>query len=654
MALNPRRVRLLGVMLGLLLALTCLPTAAGHADESDDLLVELTSITPTVLSGGGELVISGRVTNQSSQTLTQLEAHLWRDATPITTLAALDAAQADPQASGEAMQSPDATAQLGTGGELAPGATAEFTVRTDLSPGAAEQSWLSQPGAAYQVGVQVFSGPREIGGSSSLIAYPGDTRVDVGTIVLLNARPSLLPLESNADQLPVFADDSLSAEVAGRLERLLTLGEQDNVLVVIDPQLYDEVTALALPHALRLSDGGQSQVNSAGSAQAQAWLDRVNALMTSGRVARGLYGSVDLAQAVASGKADLVRQSATLPDGHLMAALPLVVAPYDGWVDEQSAAALAEVSPSWLLASNLGSSQLLHDANGVPLLSVDPASTAQPAANPVQARGWLLARQLIGGTQGVPSIQLVTTTAQAEMALADESWRTRHAITDLTSAASSAGTPNWPSETVASSDALAEATSRTEGLLTAWDELIELPDETVDPSNRVVPGAWSITFGRNSQAQTEWLRLASEPAMAVLSPDAIQLRISDWVTTSSEDNLLPVTVTNNTAYQLRVRVHFESDNPLRISVADSELILVQPGESATVRVSPVAEGNGVVAMRAQVVTSGGHPVGTPVDFTITAAQSGRVAWIIIVASGVVLLGATAYRVRSMHRENQEG
>ena len=163
-----------------------------------------------------------------------------------------------------------------------------------------------------------------------------------------------------------------------------------------------------------------------------------------------------------------------------------------------------------------------------------------------------------------------------------------------------------------------------------------------------------MTLGRNSQAQTEWLRLASEPAMAIISPDAIQLRISDWVTTSSEDNLLPVTVTNNTAYQLRVRVHFESDNPLRISVADSELILVQPGESATVRVSPVAEGNGVVAMRAQVVTSGGHPVGTPVDFTITAAQSGRVAWIIIVASGVVLLGATAYRVRSMHRENQEG
>ena len=41
--------------------------------------------------------------------------------------------------------------------------------------------------------------------------------------------------------------------------------------------------------------------------------------------------------------------------------------------------------------------------------------------------------------------------------------------------------------------------------------------------------------------------------MAVLSPDAIQLRISDWVTTSSEDNLLPVTVTNNTAYQLGAR-----------------------------------------------------------------------------------------------------
>ena len=339
MALNPRRVRLLGVMLGLLLALTCLPTAAGHADESDDLLVELTSITPTVLSGGGELVISGRVTNQSSQTLTQLEAHLWQDATPIT-VGRVGCGLADPRASG-GHAVPDATAQLGTG-ELA---QATQSSRAHRSESGRRRTVVAEPAGSGLSGR--CSGLQRSPRNRRLVVphrlprgHSGGRRHHRAT--QRAAEPAAV--ESNADQLPVFADDSLSAEVAGRLERLLTLGEQDNVLVVIDPQLYDEVTALALPHALRLSDGGQSQVNSAGSAQAQAWLDRVNALMTSGRVARGLYGSVDLAQAVASGKADLVRQSATLPDGHLMAALPLVVAPYDGWVDEQSAAALAEVA----------------------------------------------------------------------------------------------------------------------------------------------------------------------------------------------------------------------------------------------------------------------------------------------------------------------
>ena len=379
-------VRLLGVLLGLLMLVAGLPVASSHAEEPTEVLVELTSLAPATLSGSGELVISGRVTNQADQPLSQLTAHLWRDATPITTLSSLNAAEADPQASGEVMQSSDAVASLGDDGTLAPGASADFTVRADLGSDAAEQSWLSQPDAVYQVGVQVFSGPRELGGSSALVGYPGSTQADVGTIVLLNARPSLLPLESDAAQLPVFADGSLKADLETRLSQLLALAEQDNVLIVIDPQLYDEVTQLALPHAIRLADGSHSEATSAGSAVAQDWLNRLDALMTSGRIVRGLYGSVDVTQAVASGQEAVIKQAAELPSGHVLAALPLAVVPFSGQVDQQTVTALQSVSPRYIVASNLGD-RLRYDAFGLQLLSVDASSAAQPAGNPIQARG---------------------------------------------------------------------------------------------------------------------------------------------------------------------------------------------------------------------------------------------------------------------------
>ena len=58
----------------------------------------------------------------------------------------------------------------------------------------------------------------------------------------------------------------------------------------------------------------------------------------------------------------------------------------------------------------------------------------------------------------------------------------------------------------------------------------------------------------------------------------LELRVSEWVTTSS-DNQLPVTVVNHGNRAVQVRVHFDSENPLRIAVDDSELFTVRPGDS---------------------------------------------------------------------------
>ncbi len=168
----------------------------------------------------------------------------------------------------------------------------------------------------------------------------------------------------------------------------------------------------------------------------------------------------------------------------------------------------------------------------------------------------------------------------------------------------------------------------------------------------MIAGALSTGLRNDPGARLAWLSLASQPTAELTTPSAIELRINDWVTTSADDNLLPVTVINNTRHAVLVRVQFDSENPLRIRVDDSELVSVQPGESTTVRVRPRTLGNGKVPITAQLVTSGGHPVGAPTSFVITGTEAGRVAWLIIVASGVVLLVATALRVRQVRRETR--
>lgn len=644
---------LFGVLLCLVMLVAGLPVAFSHADEPiDEVLVELTSVSPTILSDRGELVISGRITNESSQPLVELTARLWRDATPIRTLGQLDAAQNNLEPSGEAMFSAAAVATIGAAGTLEVGASADFTVRADLSANAVEQSWLSQPDAAYQVGVEVFSDQLKVGGAYTLLAYPGETQADVGTIVLMNARPSLLPLDSGPDQVPVFANDSLARELETRLAQLLALGMKEDVLVVIDPMLYDEISQLAQPHVLRQADGSNSELTTAGSAAARSWLDAIDTLLPSGRVTRSLYGSLDVTQAAASGQEELIGEAATLPSGHRLEGLPLIAVPYSAEIDQQTVPLLEAVSPRYVLVSNLGD-QLSYEASGLQLVSVLACSAAQPPLNPVEANGAVLARQLIAGNQQMASIQLVTTTSQADLAQANYPWRHRRSITELLESVSATGVSSWPDQSPEPDEQLAQATLTTSELLQTWTELVQPAAINTHLTTQLLVQAWSTTFERSPDTQTQWLQLASEPAVAtVTSSNAIQLRITDWVTTS-EDNLLPVTVINNTPFKVEVGIRFDSDNPLRISVEESEPIIVQPGESAAIRVRPITEGNGVVAMRAQAVTSNGHPVGAPVSFTVTGTDAGRVAWIIILASGVVLLGATAYRVRSMRRENRE-
>ena len=67
---------------------------------------------------------------------------------------------------------------------------------------------------------------------------------------------------------------------------------------------------------------------------------------------------------------------------------------------------------------------------------------------------------------------------------------------------------------------------------------------------------------------------------------------------------------------------------------------------------PHTYGNGRVAVWAQLATAGGHPIGPPTSFVVTGTAAGRVSWLIILASGAVLLAATALRIRQVRHDNR--
>lgn len=141
---------------------------------------------------------------------------------------------------------------------------------------------------------------------------------------------------------------------------------------------------------------------------------------------------------------------------------------------------------------------------------------------------------------------------------------------------------------------------------------------------------------------------SAAPAKVDLSK--VTLRAAASYVMGSRTNTFPATLTNGLDIPITVGVEFTSENPQRIRVPSLDPVLVGPGESATLNVTPEATANGVVLVHAQITTLSGATIGRPVSIEITATDFGRVGWIIIVVSGAVVLGGTALRIRAVRQE----
>lgn len=649
----------------LLLAAVIMPAPSAQADDSDQISLALSSITPTSVSSSGELSISGTLTNTGQSSLSGARIQMWRARGPITNVDALQLALDGQSVGGEHQDLTSADASE-TVSSLAAGNTQGFTLRASFNEGDDPLALLST-NSVYQVGVRVIDASgNEIGSTTTVMGYPTDAGYQAVTIAQLTSTASMTGTLTQTDgtAVPVFANDHLAQEIAsgGRLDLIAQLAETDGVSSIIDPMLWDELTAMTTGYQVRQDDG--SLVDGDGGQAAHSFLDRLQAIADNGRAYRCLYGNLDVRAAAANDRDDLLTTAvdALSPDNP-MSSLPLAITPTSGTTDQQVMDYISSVNPAVVLSADIDTNttvyQQITDApptqpqapvqDATAIVSVhDSIYDGGPDGNDAAHRiGRLQAEQLLYNAQSSPAVSVVTTAEAASAELATASGRVRVPLGELVTQVRAPLVLNQGS-TSATDDERSSRLGHADNQISLFSALTG-QDTGID-MDLLTLQAWSGDF--TTDGLQEYLNQATSEVTSALDSGQVSVHISERLVVPSESTPLPISLTNSMNVPVIVTVHFVSDNPSRIDIADTTEISLDPGESATVRIEPEVAGNGTVQMSATVTTATdpAQPISQPVEFIVSANSAGRAAWLIIIGSGVVLLAATALRVRQVRRE----
>jgi hypothetical protein len=183
-----------------------------------------------------------------------------------------------------------------------------------------------------------------------------------------------------------------------------------------------------------------------------------------------------------------------------------------------------------------------------------------------------------------------------------------------------------------------------------YAELVPTTTLTEGAEAALSRAAASAFIGRADDFDNHIKRLAdlvSRPAIG----RSVTLDASPRFLMSARSNEFPVTVTNKLTEPIRVKVVVETENPQRLTVPASQPFTVPPNQSVTVNIKPQATANGLVMANAYVATESGGRVTPDTAIVVEVTDLGVVAWIIVGVSAVVLVGATAWRIRQVRRRD---
>ncbi|WP_053660818.1 DUF6049 family protein [Streptomyces sp. MMG1121] len=689
----------------LLAGLLQLPAAApAQAASSDTVSVALDSLAPNAPTDGDTLTVSGTVTNNGKQAVTQ--AHVGLEVGPsLTTRSAID---------NVTRRSDDVQSGIGT--EVGGKYVQKFT---SLAPGVAEHFSISVPVDKLDLGADgVYEFGVSLSGQTS--AQPWDQVLGIQR-TFLPWQPSdadtktkttfLWPLLSTVHmtaktgagelQTPVFLNDDLAKELApgGRLTQMVDLGKDLDVTWVIDPDLLASVDAMATGN-YRLP--GDNDTTTPGpkdhQAVAKQWLADLQDAVAGKEVVALPFADPDLASLAHNGTS-VTGSLSHLKDATDVAATTVKTVlhvtpstdfawPVEGAVDP----AIMKVATSAGADRVIARSDSLQETTGLPYTPsaarpVGGGTTAVVAdarlstafeGDLTKANSTTLAvqaflaqslevneqtdkqRSIVVAPQRMPTASQAQAMAAALKALEGANWSQSQ---NLSAAAKDKPDPDATTQ-IPSTQFYPSSLRKQELPASAFGQIARTEDKLdnfqvilTDRSRVVTP------FGRaiNREMSTSWRGRSGDAdsyrdgVESWLDDLAAQVKLIQKSETklSGRSATIPVTVQNNLVQPVgHLVLRLTSSNPTRLKIGgkaySEQPVEVSGGHSQSVKFATSANANGRVTVVAQLYTEDGQQYGDAVSFDVKVTEVTPTVMLVI-GGGVLLLVLAGFRMYTQRK-----
>ncbi|KOG33610.1 DUF6049 family protein [Streptomyces resistomycificus] len=677
-------------------------TSTQAVAASGTVSVAVDTLSPGAPSEGDTLTVSGTVTNNGKQAVTDAHVGL-RVGTELNTRSAVDSA---------AKSSTDL--QAATGPEIGGKYVEKFS---KLTPGVAEHFSIAVPvdeldlagSGVYPFAVslsgQTPGQPWEqvLGTQNTFLPWQpeeADTKTKTTYLwPLVSTVHMTAETGSNEQQTPVFRNDDLAKEIApgGRLDRLVSLGKDLDVTWAVDPDLLASVDAMTTTY--RVKSGDTTRAGSQENQEiANEWLTELQNAVAGKEVVALPFADPDLASLAHNGT------SVTGSLSHLKEGTDVVANtvetilhvkpttdfawPVDGAVDPS----IVKVATSAGADKVIARSDSLQETSGLPYTpsaarpigggttavvadarlstafqgDLTRASASTLAVQQFLAQSLTLnlqtgrQRSIVVAPQRMPSARQAQSMAEALTALQDGNWSESQ---DLTAAAGAKPDPQATTKVPPTSRY--PASLRKQELPRAAFEQIADTQEKLDNFKVILANESRVVtpFGRamNREMSTSWRGRTMEATSfrddveTYLDELTDQVRLIDKSPTklSGRSATIPVTVQNNLVQGVdHLVLRLTSLSPKRLEIGGrpyfEQPVEVSGGHSQSVKFTTTANANGRSTVIAQLYTEDGQPYGEAVTFEVKVTEFTATVMLVI-GGGVLLLVLAGFRMYTQRK-----
>ncbi|MDX3258992.1 DUF6049 family protein [Streptomyces sp. NPDC093228] len=673
-----------------------------QATGSRTVSVSVDSLTPSTPTDRDTLTVSGTVTNNGKQSVTDAHVGLRVAPTPLYSRAAIaDAADRTgyrPGSDGSELGGKYVTEF----DKLAPGVSQPFSISVPV-----EDLDLGSDGV-YQLGVslsgETASQPYEqvLGIQRTFLPWqPDGASTKTRTTFLwplisgVHMTAETLP---NQQQTPVFQNDDLARELApgGRLSQLLSLGKDLDVTWVIDPDLLASVDAMTGSYSIK----GEGDKVTAGKNQAIAkqWLSELEKAVQDKEVVALPFADPDLASLAHNGR-NVTGSLSHLKDATDVASSTVETIlhvkpdtefawPVDGAIDPSivkvatSAGADKVIARSDSLQDDQlsytptaarpiggGTTAVVADAGLSTLFRGDMTSAADStlAVQKFLAQSLMInlqkpdrARSIVVAPQRMPSADQAQSMAQAVRTLQGGGWSLPADLSDAAKAKPDPGaTTKVPSVSRYPSSlrkaelpqSAFQQIEETQDKLDSFKVILSDPSRVVTPFGRAIDRSVSTQWrGHVTKAST--FRQGVEAYLEQLTSQVRLIQKSE-TKLSGRSATIPVTVQNNLMQGVdHLVLRLTSQQPTRLKIGNGpyseQPITVSGGHSQSVKFTTTANANGRAAVVAQLFTEDGRAYGPAVTFDVNVTEITPTVMLVI-AGGVLLLVLAGFRMYTQRK-----